>query len=105
MAADESSEAGTAPAVWAPVDEAPLVRVEPRRGFASFRLGELWDSRELVMFLVWRDVKVRYKQTALGAAWAILQPLLTMVVFSVFFGKLAKLPSDGIPYPLFSFAA
>jgi lipopolysaccharide transport system permease protein len=69
------------------------------------RLQELFENHELVRFLVWRDVKVRYKQTALGAAWAILQPLLTMVVFSVFFGKLAKLPTDGIPYPLFSFAA
>jgi lipopolysaccharide transport system permease protein len=102
MAVDETSE----PAVLLPPSlEVPVVRVEPRRGFAWFRLGEVWDSRELVMFLVWRDIKVRYKQTALGAAWAILQPLLTMVVFSVFFGKLAKLPSDGIPYPLFAFAA
>src|SRR4051794_1480536 len=83
--------------------DGPLVRVEATKGFASFRLRELWDSRELVAFLVWRDVKVRYKQTLLGAGWAILQPLMTMVVFSVFFGKLAKLPSDGIPYPIFAF--
>jgi lipopolysaccharide transport system permease protein len=82
-----------------------LVRIESRKGFASFRLGELWTSRELVWFLVWRDIKVRYKQTALGASWAILQPVLTMIVFSIFFGRLAKLPSDGIPYPLFSFGA
>jgi lipopolysaccharide transport system permease protein len=65
----------------------------------------LWEYRELLYFLVWRDIKVRYKQTALGAAWAILQPVLTMVVFSVFFGRLAKVPSDGIPYPVFALAA
>lgn len=67
--------------------------------------GEVWDYRELLYFLVWRDVKVRYKQTILGIAWAVVQPLATMVVFSVVFGKLAALPSDGIPYPIFSFAA
>jgi lipopolysaccharide transport system permease protein len=65
----------------------------------------LWEYRELFYFLTWRDIKVRYKQTALGAAWAIIQPFFTMVVFSLFFGKLAKIPSDGIPYPIFSFAA
>jgi lipopolysaccharide transport system permease protein len=69
------------------------------------KLGELWEYRELLYFLTWRDVKVRYKQTLLGAAWAILQPVLTMVVFSLFFGKLGKIPSDGIPYPIFCFAA
>ncbi len=69
------------------------------------RLGELWEYRELLYFLVWRDVKIRYKQTMLGAAWAIIQPLMTMVVFSLFFGKLAKIPSDGIPYPIFCYAA
>ncbi len=67
-------------------------------------IKELWAYRELLYFMVWRDIKVRYKQTLLGAAWAILQPLLTMLVFSLFFGKLAGLPSDGIPYPIFSFA-
>jgi lipopolysaccharide transport system permease protein len=71
----------------------------------SLRLRELFDYRELLYFLVWRDVKVRYKQTALGASWAIIQPFFTMVVFSLFFGKLAKIPSDGVPYPIFSFAA
>jgi len=70
----------------------------------SLRLGELWAYRELLYFLVWRDIKVRYKQTLLGAAWAIIQPVLTMVVFTLFFGNLAKVPSDGIPYPLFAFA-
>jgi homopolymeric O-antigen transport system permease protein len=65
----------------------------------------LWDYRELLYFLTWRDVKVRYKQTVLGAAWAVIQPLFTMIVFSIFFGNLARLPSDGIPYPLFAYAA
>ena len=69
------------------------------------KLDELWQYRELLYFLVWRDVKVRYKQTALGAAWAIIQPVMSMVVFSIFFGKLAKMPSDGIPYPIFSYTA
>jgi len=73
------------------------------RGGGGLRLRELWAYRELLYFLVWRDIKVRYKQTVLGAAWVILQPFLTMVVFTLFFGNLAKVPSDGIPYPLFSF--
>lgn len=83
----------------------PHIRIEPTRGFVSLRLRELWEYRELLYFLTWRDVKVRYKQTVLGGAWAILQPLFTMVVFSIFFGRLAKMPSDGVPYPIFSFAA
>jgi lipopolysaccharide transport system permease protein len=74
------------------------------RGGTGLRLNELWAYRELLYFLVWRDIKVRYKQTALGAAWVIIQPFLTMVVFTLFFGNLAKVPSDGIPYPLFAFA-
>ncbi|OFV82082.1 MAG: phosphate ABC transporter permease [Acidobacteria bacterium RBG_13_68_16] len=82
----------------------PLVVIEPTRGLAALRLGELWAYRELLYFLVWRDVKVRYKQTALGAAWAILQPLMTVAVFTVFFGRLAGIASDGLPYPLFSYA-
>lgn len=81
------------------------LRIKPSRGFVSIKLAELWEYRELLYFLVWRDVKVRYKQTALGATWAIIQPVLTMVVFSVFFGKLGKLSSDGVPYPIFAFAA
>ena len=80
-------------------------RIEPSRGIVSLKLGELWAYRELLYFLIWRDVKVRYKQTALGVAWAVIQPVMTMVVFSVFFGKLAKMPSDGVPYPIFAFAA
>ena len=79
--------------------------IEPTRGFVRLNLREVWAYRELLYFLVWRDVKVRYKQTALGAAWAILQPVMTMLVFSVFFGRLAKMPSDGIPYPVFAFTA
>ena len=83
----------------------PVLRIEPSRGWVSLKLKEIWEYRELLYFLTWRDVKVRYKQTALGAAWAIIQPFFTMVVFSLFFGRLAKMPSDGIPYPIFSFAA
>lgn len=79
--------------------------IEPSKGWVSLRLGEVWNYRELLFFLTWRDIKVRYKQTLLGAAWAIIQPLFTMAVFSLFFGKLAKIPSDNIPYPIFSFAA
>jgi lipopolysaccharide transport system permease protein len=71
----------------------------------SVHFRELWHYRELLFFMIWRDVKVRYKQTLLGAAWAIIQPLFTMLVFNIFFGRLAKLPSDGIPYPVFSYAA
>jgi len=85
--------------------EAPVITIRPSRGWVSLRVREIWAYRELLYFLVWRDVKVRYKQTVLGAAWAVIQPVLTMVVFSVFFGRLAKMPSDGIPYPLFAFAA
>jgi lipopolysaccharide transport system permease protein len=82
-----------------------ITRIKPSRGWVSLKLHELWEYRELLYFLTWRDIKVRYKQTVLGAAWAIIQPFFTMLVFSLFFGKLAKVPSDGIPYPIFSFAA
>ena len=82
-----------------------ITRVEPTKGWVSLKLLELWEYRELLYFLIWRDIKVRYKQTVLGASWAIIQPFITMVVFSLFFGKLAKVPSDGIPYPIFCFAA
>ncbi len=83
----------------------PLTVVRPSRGWLTLNLGELWRYRELMGFFVWRDLKVRYKQTLLGASWAIIQPLFTMVVFSLFFGKLAKVPSDNVPYPIFSYAA
>lgn len=79
--------------------------IRPASNWTSIGLKELWAYRELLYFLVWRDVKVRYKQTALGAAWAIIQPLMMMFVFSLFFGYLAKVPSDGIPYPIFTFCA
>jgi homopolymeric O-antigen transport system permease protein len=87
-----------------PVSSTHVV-IRPSRGWVSLRLKELWNYRELLYFLTWRDIKVRYKQTVLGAAWAILQPLLTMVVFSIFFGKLGGIPSDGLPYPIFAYAA
>ncbi|HZT35580.1 MAG TPA: ABC transporter permease, partial [Nitrososphaera sp.] len=83
----------------------PVVRIEPSKGWISLKLREVWDYRELLYFLTWRDVKVRYKQTLLGAAWAIIQPVMTMVVFSLFFGQLAQMPSDGSPYPIFSYTA
>ena len=82
-----------------------VIRIEPSHGWISLRLNELWEYRELVYFLTWRDVSIRYKQTALGISWAIIQPFFTMVVFSLFFGRLAQIPSDGIPYPIFSYAA
>jgi lipopolysaccharide transport system permease protein len=83
----------------------PLITIEPQRGWVSLELGDLWRYRELLLLLTWRDIKVRYAQTVLGAAWAILQPLLTMVIFSIIFGQLAKLPSEGIPYPVFTYTA
>ena len=110
MTTQEPSEAATVGQPGLVPAERPsvqpgLVRIEPRRGLHAFGIGELWQNRELVGFLVWRDIKVRYKQTALGAAWAVLQPTMTMIVFSIFFGRLAKMPSDGVPYPIFSYAA
>jgi lipopolysaccharide transport system permease protein len=91
----------------APADaaaEPPSIVIRPTSGWARLRLGELWEFRELVFFFIWRDVKVRYKQTVLGAGWAIIQPLFTMLIFSIFFGRLANMPSDGLPYPLFALA-
>lgn len=86
-------------------DEIPVTVIRPSGGWSLIHLGDLWRYRELVYFMTWRDIKVRYKQTLLGAAWAILRPFLTMVVFSIFFGELAGVPSDGVPYPIFTFAA
>ena len=83
----------------------PARRIEATRGWNSLGLEELWRFRELIYFFIWRDIKVRYKQTVLGGAWAILQPFCTMVIFSVVFGRLAKIPSESVPYPIFSFAA
>ena len=83
----------------------PTIIISPSRGWASLQLRALWEYRELLYFLAWRDIKVRYKQTVLGAAWAIIQPFFTMLVFSIVFGRLAKVPSDGIPYPIFAYCA
>jgi lipopolysaccharide transport system permease protein len=85
--------------------EVPVLRITPPGGWWAFSPGELWEYRELLYFFVWRDIKIRYKQTAIGAAWAVLQPFLTMLVFSLFFGKLAHIPSGGLPYPIFYYAA
>ncbi len=84
--------------------EQPVTSIRPPRGWQLINVRELWRSRELLYFLIWRDVKIRYKQTALGATWAVLQPLMLMVVFTVFFSRLAGLSSGGLPYPLFAFA-
>ncbi len=82
-----------------------ILFLRPSRGWISLHLIDLWRYRELTYFLIWRDIKVRYKQTVLGASWAILQPVLTMVVFTIFFGGLAKMPSDNVPYPIFNYTA
>ncbi len=97
---DRSCGAAANVAVSAP----PITLIEPRHGWRAVNLRELWHGRELLYFLVWRDIKVRYKQTVIGAAWAVIQPLLTMVIFSIIFGTFAKLPSDGVPYPVFVYA-
>jgi lipopolysaccharide transport system permease protein len=88
-----------------PVSATPTVIIEPPRGWLDLRLADVWEYRELLYFFVWRDMKVRYKQTFIGVVWVVLQPLLTMGVFTIFFGRLAKLPSEGLPYPIFYFAA
>jgi lipopolysaccharide transport system permease protein len=106
MRLDESTKQNTfCPIVSLSIPEIPIHIIRPSHGWVSLKLQELWEYRELLYFLIWRDIKVRYKQTVLGAAWAIIQPFFTMVVFSLFFGQLAKIPSDGIPYPIFSYAA
>ncbi len=94
--------AGNAPAIR---HDLPRTRRSPSKGWARPKFRELWDYRDLLFFFAWRDIKVRYKQTVLGGLWAILQPLFTMVIFSLFFGRLANVPSDGLPYPIFSYAA
>jgi lipopolysaccharide transport system permease protein len=86
-------------------DDLPEIIIRPSKGWAALRLRELWEYRELLYFLAWRDIKVKYKQAALGAAWAIIQPFMTMVAFTLFFGNLADIPSDGVPYPIFSYTA
>lgn len=94
---DAPSEGG------APPDTLPVVFIRSSNGGNSLELREVWEFRELLYFLIWRDIKVRYKQTVLGAAWAIVQPFLTMVVFSIFFGYLGRMPSEGVPYPIFTY--
>jgi len=89
----------------APLDRLPRTRRQAAKGWPWPRLNELWEYRELLYFLIWRDIKVRYRQTVLGGLWAILQPLITMVIFSLVFGRLAQIPSDGLPYPIFSYSA
>jgi len=96
--------ASTAAAPATPMFSVPTVRIRPSRGWVRLDWRELWEYRELLYFFVWRDVKVRYKQTVIGAAWAVIQPVLTMVAFSLFFGRLAGIPSEGVPYPIFSYA-
>src|SRR3970282_170559 len=82
----------------------PFVRIDPPGGWFSLGLHELWEYRELLYFLVWRDVKVRYKQTVLGIAWTVLQPLITMMIFTVIFSYFGRFPSDGLPYPIFAYS-
>lgn len=86
------------------LEDAPVLRIRPSRGWAALNLRELWQHRELIYFLTWRDIQVRYKQTALGAAWVVVQPLLTTLVFTLVFGSLARLPSDNLPYAVFALA-
>ncbi len=97
-------EAAHAGLIGPSVDSIPITAIAPSRGWVPLKLGELWEYRELLYFLTWREIKVRYKQTVLGAGWAIIQPLSTMLIFSLFFGKLGKMSSDRIPYPLFCMA-
>jgi lipopolysaccharide transport system permease protein len=87
------------------LERMPLVVIQPTKGWVPLQINELWAYRELLFFLMWRDIKVRYNQTIIGVSWAVIQPFMTMIVFSLFFGRLAKIPSNGIPYPIFSFAA
>src|SRR5712692_318987 len=84
--------------------DAAVTLIEPPRGWQGLNLREIWQFRDLLYFLIWRDVKVRYKQTVLGAAWAVLQPLLMMIIFTLFFGRLAGISSGDLPYPVFAFA-
>jgi len=86
-------------------EHSPVFKIRPSKGWRRLNLRELWEYRELLYFFAWRDIKVRYKQTVIGVAWAVLQPFLLMVVFTIFFGRLAAIPTNGVPYPLFSYVA
>ena len=101
----EESVAGGPVEEVALAESVPITIIRPSRGWVRLDLRELWEYRELLYFFVWRDIKVRYKQTVLGAAWAVIQPFFTMVVFSLFFGRLARMPSEGVPYPIFAYSA
>lgn len=101
----EETVAGSVAEELALEESVPITIIRPSRSWVRLDLRELWEYRELLYFFVWRDIKVRYKQTVLGAAWAVIQPFFTMVVFSLFFGKLARIPSEGIPYPIFAYSA
>jgi lipopolysaccharide transport system permease protein len=94
----------TKPALMAPAD-IPVINIAPSKGWFEINLAEIWQFRELIYFFVWRDLKIRYKQTLIGAAWSVFQPIMTMLVFSLFFGRLAKIPSGGLPYPIFYYSA
>jgi lipopolysaccharide transport system permease protein len=85
-------------------DSVNTIIIKPSKGWSALNFRELFRYRELLYFLAWRDIKIRYKQTVLGASWAILQPFFTMIIFTIFFGKIAKIPSEGVPYPIFSYA-
>src|SRR5205807_3684223 len=103
--ASVTADPSVAARVPAQASPTATVRIEPPRTWLELRLREVWLYRELLYFFVWRDLKVRYKQNEIGVAWVVLQPLMSMGVFTIFFGRLAKLPSDGLPYPVFYFAA
>ena len=111
MSTDTDTDADLAVAVAPPISrpappqDLPFVRIQASRGWLPIKMKELWDHRELMYFLAWRDVTIRYKQTVFGATWAVIQPFMTMVAFSLIFGQLAKIPSDGVPYPIFSYTA
>src|SRR5512145_3004026 len=83
----------------------PIIRIRPSAPIYALELGQLWEYRELLFFLIWRDVKVLYKQTLIGAAWAVIQPVMTMVIFTIVFSRFAKVSSDGFPYPVFAYTA
>jgi len=100
-----STPAISPPASAISLPEKPLLTIVPSRGWIALNLADVWAHRELLYFLTWRDIKIRYKQTALGALWAVIQPLFPMLIFTLFFGRLAKMPSDGIPYSVFAYAA
>ena len=105
MSAIDTTSAATGQPQAAQAPEVPVVRITPPTRWWVLPLAELWEYRELLYFYVWRELKVRYKQTVVGAAWAVIQPLMTMLVFSLFFGKLAHIPSGGLPYPVFYYSA